>query len=88
MWLDMLINVKKSSCLRIGPRSHVPCSTINLHLHGYSVYWSTVIRYLGVFISQSRTFQCVIDHVKRSFYRAANNIMGKIGRIASEEVTL
>jgi len=25
-----------------------------------------------------------IDHAKRSVYRAANNIMGKIGRIASE----
>ena len=28
------------------------------------------------------------DHAKRSFYRAANSIFGKIGRIASEEVTL
>ena len=25
---------------------------------------------------------------KRSFYRAANSIFGKVGRIASEEVTL
>ena len=31
---------------------------------------------------------CVSVQYKRSFYRAANNIMGKIGRIVSEEVTL
>jgi len=28
-----------------------------------------------------------LEHAKRSFYRAANGIFGKIGRIASEEVT-
>ena len=32
--------------------------------------------------------QCSIDHAKRSFYKAANSVFGKIGRIASEEVTL
>jgi len=29
-----------------------------------------------------------LDHAKRSFYRAANAIFGKVGRVASEEVTL
>ena len=47
-----------------------------------------VIRYLGIFIVQSRTFKCSIDEAKRSFYRAANAIFGKIGRFASAEVTL
>ena len=28
--------------------------------------------------------KCSLDHAKRSFYRAANSIFGKIGRIASE----
>jgi len=35
-----------------------------------------------------RTFKCSIDEAKRCFYRAANAIFGKIGRFASEEVTL
>jgi len=43
---------------------------------------------LGIFIVQSRTFKCSIDEAKRSFYRAANAIFGKIGRFASEKVTL
>ena len=52
--------------------------------------WTNVIRYLGIFIVQSVTFKCSIDEAKRSFYRAANAkcIFSKIGRFASEEVTL
>jgi len=40
------------------------------------------------FIVQSRAFKYSIDEAKRCFYRAANAIFGKIGRLASEEVTL
>jgi len=29
-----------------------------------------------------------LDHAKRSFFRAANGIFGKIGRIASEDVVI
>jgi len=46
------------------------------------------IRYLGVYIVRATKFKCSTDHAKRSFYRAANNIFGKIGIIASEEVIL
>ena len=40
------------------------------------------------FIVKSRIFQCLIDEAKRYFYSAANAIFGKVGRLASEEVTL
>ena len=43
-------------------------------------------RYLGIFIVNSTKFKCSVSHAKRSFYRAANGIFGKIGRLASEEV--
>ena len=46
------------------------------------------MRYLGIFIMHSRVFKCSLDHAKKSFYRAANAVFGKIGRLASEEVTL
>ena len=46
------------------------------------------MRYLGVFFVKSRVYKCDLDHVKRSFYRAANAIFGRIGRIASEEVII
>ena len=60
----------------------------NTSLTGQVLPSTNVIRYLGIFIVQSRTFKCSIDEAKRSFYRAANAIFDKIGRFASEEVTL
>jgi len=50
--------------------------------------WVSEIKYLGINIVTSRTFKCSFDQAKRSFYRVANSIFGKVGRIASEEVTL
>ena len=57
-------------------------------MSGLSLNWVNEIRYLGIFVVKSRYFECSLDYAKRSFYRAANAIFGKIGRIASEEVTL
>ena len=45
-------------------------------------------RYLGVHIVSSRVFKCSLQHAKHSFYRGANAIFGKVGRIVSEEVVL
>lgn len=86
-YLDMSINIKKSCCMRIGPRHVKPCSAI-MTLSGDILPWVKEIRYLGVYIGCFSHFKCVLDYAKRSFYRAANAIFGKIGRIASEEVIL
>ena len=49
----------------------------------------TEMRYLGVFFfTNSRTLKCSLDAAKRGFYRSANSIFGKVGRIASEKVIL
>jgi len=40
------------------------------------------------FFVKSGAFKCSIDEAKRSFYRVANAIFGKIGRLTSEEVAL
>ena len=37
---------------------------------------------------RSRLFKCALIHAKKSFYRSANAIFGKTGRIAFEHVTL
>jgi len=57
-------------------------------LSGAPIAWANGVRYLEIFIVKSRTFKCLLDHAKRSFYLAANAIFGKVGRVASEEVTL
>jgi len=86
-WLDMAINHTKSNCLRVGPRLDAKCTEI-VSLSGHVLCWSSEMRYLGVNIEASRQFRVFIGDTERSFYRAANSIFGKIGRIASEEVVL
>ena len=44
------------------------------------------IRYLGVFIVRAMKFKYAVDQTKRSFYRAANSIFARVGRLASEKV--
>ena len=83
----MLINVKKSCCLRIGPRNDALCANI-VTSRGHALPWVEEIRYLGIFIMQSRNFKCSLDHAKRACYKSLNAIFGKLGRIASEEVVL
>jgi len=45
------------------------------------------IRYLGIYILQSRTFKCSLS-MQEHFYYSANAIFDKVDRIASEEVVL
>ena len=86
-WLGMSINANKSCCMRIGQRCQVPCGPIT-SIDGDNLPWVTEIKYLGIYIVQAKVFKCSIKEHKRSFFRSANSIFGKIGRIATEDVTL
>ena len=86
-WLDMSINFKKSCCLRIGSRHDVKCANI-VSLSGRVISWVSELRYLGIYIVSSRRVKISLHNAKRSFYRAANSIFGKVGRVASEEVVI
>ena len=46
--LEMLINTKKSNCLRIGPRHDRVCVNITTE-NGSQLQWVDEIRYLGIF---------------------------------------
>ena len=85
--LDMVINCKKSCCLRVGSRCDAVCGNI-VSDSGQVIAWVTEMRYLGVYVTQSKTFKCSLKHAKRSFYRAANAVFAQVSRVASEEVTL
>ena len=87
MWLDMVINVKKSCCMRIGPRNDYTVSNI-VTCDGHKLPWSNEIRYLGTYIVQSRQFKWSLDYAKKSFFCSLNAIFGKIGRNAFKEVIL
>ena len=82
----MTINSKKSCCLRVGSRCDRPCNNLCTS-GGHLIPWVGEAS-LGLFIVRSHTFKCCLDNAKGLFYRAANGILGKIGRKASEEVVL
>jgi len=84
---DMVINTRKSCCLRIGPQNNASCLPVSLS-DDTVISWVDKMRYLGIFIVRSRKFKCSLEHAKKSFYRAANVVFAKIGRVASKEVTL
>jgi len=73
--------------MRIGPRCDTACANV-CSITGHVLPWVTELRYLGVSIVRSRNFKCSLDTAKRSFYKAAIAIFGKVGRIASEDVAL
>jgi len=73
--------------MQIGPRCNAKCAII-VNLSGQCISWVIESRYLGIFLTCSRIFTCSTDSAKHSFYRSANAIFGKVGRIASEETVL
>jgi len=75
--VDMAINFKKCSCLRIGQRFDVASASI-VSYYGQTIQWETELTYLGIHIVCSRGFECSLTAAKRSFYRAANAVFGKI----------
>ena len=85
-FLDMSksINPKKSACMRFGPKYRNVCA--NVVASRSVINWMTSCRYLGVYLESSVKFKCSFGKNKASFYQAFNNIFGKIGRNASEEV--
>jgi len=55
--IDRNINVKKSSCMHIGPRFNVHCTCITTR-NGGELSWSDTLRYLGVYITAGHKFCC------------------------------
>ena len=76
--LDLVINPKKSSCIRIGPRNDVTCVRIRSS-SGVLLPWVKEMKYLLKFPRKKS---------RHAFHRSANAIFGCIGRVATEEVVL
>jgi hypothetical protein len=86
-WLEMALNVKKSVCIRFGPRYDAECESL-VTISGQKLAWVKSCRYLGVYMCAARNFKCLFDEAKKAYYRSFNAVFGKVGRRASEEVTL
>jgi hypothetical protein len=75
--LELSLNIAKSFCLRIGQRFGLPCTSIVVK--SQCIEWSTMIRYLGVYLLAGKSFKVSHETAKRNFNRCANAIVSRIG---------
>ena len=83
----MCLNVKKSACLRVGPRCKDTCRSIS-SISGDTVQWVNDMRYLGIHIVAAKKFSISIAENVKSYYRAVNVIRSQLKNEASEECYL
>ena len=85
--LDMKINAQKTTCIRFGPAFGATCANL-ITCSNSLIRWATSCRYLGIYFVNGRVLRCSFDEAKCKFFRAFNAIFSKVGRFASEDVTL
>jgi len=76
--LCLTLNVAKSCCLKIGSTYDKPSLGL-VTSAGHLIKWVNQVRYLGVILLSSRSFTCSLDASKKSFNRAANCVIGRLG---------
>ena len=85
-WLNMFVNIKKSSCIRVGSRFDV--TSTDLQLNNIPIKWCTEIQYLGIVIKAASVFKCDLRNAKLKFFRSLNGIVGKLGTTPKLGLTL
>lgn len=83
----MLLNVKKTVCMRIGKRFNEECCSLST-LGGKEIHWANHIRYLGVHILSARKFKLSLSDNLKAYYRSVNVILTKLANCASKECSL
>jgi hypothetical protein len=82
--LNLQLNANKCAFMRIGPCFDKPCAPL-LSADGLAFATVTELRYLGVTLLSGRSFRVSMARARRSFFRAANCILGRLQGLASEE---
>ena len=84
--LDLQVNSKKCSAIRIGSRYKNKCN--DLCLKDNKIPWTTEVKYLGIYIAAASKFKCSFDAAKAKYYRSANAILAKLGNNNNKPVIL
>ena len=84
--IDLKLNNAKSTCMRIGPRWHKPCSPILTDVG--PICWVSKTTYLGVTIVAGPIFRVSLDDCKSNFYASFNAIYSQLGKLNNIFVTL
>ena len=84
--LDMVVNVKKSSMIRIGPR--YKADIIPVVLCGSTLARGVSVSYLGIEICAGKLFKVSLHGKRMKFFRAFNALWARTGGRASDTVIL
>ena len=84
--LDLIINIKKSMCMRIGKKHNESIAPVVIK--DQPLEWKKEMRYLGVFIVSGNSFKCNFQIARQKFFRALNAIFARIGTKTSPYVIL
>ena len=79
--VDMIVNIKKSVCMRIGKRFNIMASDI--FVGDTPIAWKKELKYLGLQFFAGAKLKCNIQILRQKYFGAANSIFGKIGTKAS-----
>ena len=83
--LDVVINVNKSKCVRIGKRYKAVC--VRLDIGFQEIMWHSSISYLGIHFEAFANLSVDLKNSRAKFYRTFNDIYSKVCR-SSEIVIL
>ena len=74
--LDLKVNLKKSTCMRIGTQFKYAC--VELTVDGIAIPWVHSITYLDVTLKSGSMFLIDLKPARTKFYRAFNSLYSKI----------
>ena len=83
-FIGMNINIKKSGCMRIGPRHTNDVTSICLNAQ--PLKWLQELKYLGIHLLSANRFTFNLQVFKHKYYCALNSRFGKIGVSSSPAV--
>ena len=73
--IDVAFNPIKSKCLLIGPTFNTTPSLVSIG--NIQLQWTQQITYLGIILSNAKSFQVDFSDIRRKFFSAVNSILSK-----------
>ena len=84
--INLNLNIKKSSCLRIGKNCFAKC--IDITANNEPIPWVSEVKYLGITIVRGKTFKVSLAEAKGKFYSSFNALYSKLGCVLDVNVVV
>ena len=74
--LGIKFNSKKSKCIFIGPNQNIG-TPATMFINDSPMKWDSQFKYLGIIISSGKSFEIILDDIRRNFFVSVNSILSK-----------